>query len=354
MKSMTNKFALVALFCMCVSIFACTTKTNPIDNSATIKVPYTMYGGTRAGKILKTNDAINYDRLHQGSGLFTNAIFTVDTNLLWINTQIKLGCATKPTEKFSFQVVTSFAPSIRNSIAPFDQGYPNAACYDPTNKKIYVAMLSGVYENSKSGAINNWGPSTFGVTSPFIRGVIRTADGNIFAFDDNYRIHKSNGSGVVSTFSIVPLATTAANRPQTASGQDYFLSNANNRLILSDLKGISGALFSDDGGINWSKFSNVPAKGRFLMGKQVAYDGGYYTSIDSMGLYKMVGNSLQAQNGSLPANSRIWDITAKRNVYRTDVAKYYYYVGTDKGLYRSNDGLKNWEYAYFEEFTALY
>jgi hypothetical protein len=348
MNIMTNKISISILFCLCASTFACKQKENPIDNSNTIKVPYVLYAGGRLGDIFKTNDAVSFDKLNWGGSTFTNSIWALDSNVLWVNSKVNVGCGTKQTEKFAYKVApNSVSPLLKDGIIS-QEGYPNASYYDAVNKIFYLCALPELFENANFGEVNSFVLPIFTTSHSTITSITKTTDGNVYAFDINQKLFKRTGG--VGSFTPILYDTIFP----TGGGQFYFISNYNNTLILSDIEGFSGAYYSIDGGVNWSALAGCPANGRFLMGKQVAYNGNYYTSVDSLGMYRLQGTTLVKDDGGLPPNTRIWDMVGKRNVYRTDVAKYYFFLGTNKGLFRSDNNAKDWVKVYNEEFTALH
>jgi hypothetical protein len=349
---MKNSIIIAAFVWTSISFFACKPKENPLDNSNTIKVPYAMFMGTRHGDVLKTNDAESFNTIRYGAGAFLNCIWVLDTNILFQNNKVNVGNGMVPLEQIdlAFRPEPSFNSLVKNSSIT-EEGYPNTVCYDPAQKIVYACGLDlFLHQSTKNGAIGTWTNSPFATTSSVLRSITRTDNGDVFALDFSDDLYKRSG-GVGNFVKVVPAAGKGL---PSGGGQFYFISHINNRLTASDVEGISGIYYSDDFGVNWNKITGWPAKSRFLMGKQVAYNGDYYTSLDSLGLYKMVGNSIVRIDAGLPQYTRIWDIVGKRNVYRTDVAKYYFYIATDKGLYQSRNNMLDWELKYKEDVTALY
>jgi hypothetical protein len=336
--SIMNKSFLAAAALLSIIFSSCSKKENPIDNSNTIKVPYVLYFGTDVNNIYKTNDAVSYSTIKYGAGSFTQSIYSLDTNILFFNDKAHVANGMQLQFPVPFRTELGFSPLLLNGNKTI-LGYINSTCFDAGQKKMYACAIAPVptlYESNKNGAYGSWIVSPFTTTANSIRSVTATPDGNVYCMSDNLILYKRAGG--VGNFTIVPFG---ASKFSTGNNEVYFLSHHNNQLILSDASGKSGAFYSNDLGVNWFKIANSD-KGRFLMGKDVAYSGEYYTSKDSMGLFKLVGNALVPDNAGVPTYARIYDIVGKRNVYRTDVSKYYFFLGTNKGLFKSDNGMKDW------------
>ncbi len=341
-KSIIYISSIVALMTV---FFACQKKSQPLDNSQTIKVPYVLYGGTNSSAIYKTNNSQVWDKLKSESGAFTHGVYVCDTNLIFINDKVHVGSG-MVTNQYAHVQENSFTVFITNNDKKLP-GYVNNSVYDPAQKILYVCGIPKLMQSTATGKLGTYTASPFATTSGTIRSITVTANGDVWAWDVGNKLYKRTGG--INNFAIVNFGTK---KPRTANSEAYFISALDNKLIINDANG-SISMFSTDGGVNWDTIANSKFGKNVLMGKQVQYNGNYYVSADSIGMFRLNGNSFIKDDGGIPQNTRIWDIVGKRNVYRTDISKYYYFLGTSAGTFKSENNAKDWVKINDTVFTAL-
>jgi hypothetical protein len=348
-RTMKQIFALGALAILVgLGVVGCKKTPVIIDNSQTIKVPYALFLGSKLGQISKTNNGVDFQTMQDQPGTFSHAILLADSNIVYVRSVVSVGNGLVPLNKFAAQVETSFNPLLLNGVKT-DHSYPGIAAYDEKNKVSYICGLTYLYENSATGIIGQWKQASFGTTVVGTMGSVTVAsDGDVYCWDFGQKLFKKvNGIGGFSQ------VVFGANKPSVSNNEKYFISSYNSDLIATDRNG-SVSFISTDDGVNWTKLNGLPVNGQeILFAKQEKLNGNFYLSVDSTGLYKLVGNTYVRETSNIPSGSRVWDIVGKRNIYRTDAQKDYFYLATSAGLLMSENGTQTWNKIRNDEYTAL-
>jgi hypothetical protein len=345
MKNLT----ILALAVTVIGVFGCK-KLNTIDNSGTIKQPYVLYIGGLFGNLQKTNDAENFDTPYLNDGSLSFDVIVADTNIIHVRNKIHVANNNKPN--YAPVTMGNFT-TISNAVTnPITDKYVNVTLYDAINKNVYVitkevaankGIIIGQY-NGKSFA-NDMNVNT--VDQPYATTITQTKNGDIFVKGENKLVNTDQalyvrkGGLLTNTWTRVVPSTTAANVLPKLNG--WILGSIDNRLIAVNKYGYDTAMYSDNFGADWFPLAGLPDSVTTQCVKTCVLNNKLYVGTDSAGLWRLDGTTFVKSSNGLPATARIFDIVSKRNVYRTDVSKDYYFLATDKGLFISDFNATQWK-----------
>jgi hypothetical protein len=335
-----NKMFL-ALACVSTLILGSCDKYNTIDNSATIKTPYSLLTGGTSGELFKSNNDKEFSQLFWSDGSFTHDILVADTNIIHVRNRIYVANG----KSFPYSPVLKSNSTLVNdyvSLGLNDLGYKrvNTVLYDDARKHVYVCTKTGIELGLNNGATFSADPAKGALN--IATSIVKLDNGNIYAYDNTVP-----GSGKFyertpnSTLNVVN-AFTAKTGPSNTGNPIWTLASNVNNLYAFCKFGYSKPKYSTDNGTTWLSTTGFADSTLLFMAKTCKFNGVLYAANEKGGLYKLVGTNFVQINGGLPPGIRIYDIVGKRNVYRTDATKDYYYLATDLGLYKSEDNANNW------------
>ncbi len=332
-----KKLKLGLLWALAIGFSACE-KYNQIDNNATVTVPYVLFVGGEDGYLASTNDGFIYNDVYTASGSKpTRAIHIVDSNII----NIRENLYTAPPKR-----------ALQNKNLSVLQNDQNMSLYDAVNNRVYVCgrLTSGgaeriIYSEDKGItwlADNNYNIGNTGVPTPNdINSITQTTNGKLWITNQLHQIFVRTAKG---TWDKVTPTTTIDSIPAPIPGlpgQDWFISSHDTTLVLVDKTGNYGAYYSKDGGVKWKFLTGLPAV-PLLFAKQTDFGGQYFIGTKGAGLWRLNGTNMERTDGGMLPNTDIYSVVAKRIVYRTDIAKYFYFAATSTGLYRSENGAYDW------------
>jgi hypothetical protein len=331
-KSILGKLSLIAF--LAVATQSCK-KENGIDNNNVIKRPYALFSADAAGNLYKSNDGNNYSTVFPGDGVPLRSIITSKANILIVKDQAIFisendGKSFNPIKKG----VVTVPPNIK---------WPYFVLDVPQLNRIYISNLSagdgktayspenGTYFDSDT----NFSKKDF----PYLSESFTYLDNQIlFSFSPS-----GSANGISKLF--YKVAKDKAWEPQPTdlpSPHNFYLSHSGNRLIATDYEGSKGAFYSDDTGKTFKAYNGLPTTatlycthasfGKILIGTQ---SGGVYVCDAN-------ANTFSPSNGGLPANTTVYSVVGKDNIYKNDVSKRLFYIATNNGIYRSEDLAKSW------------
>lgn len=117
-------------------------KYNQIDNSGTVKTPYTLFMGGFYGALHKTNDGLYFNNLFPTDNSCVRQIIVADSNILYLKENLYVS----QNEGKSFQVCNQ-------NVIPFVDAFykyylPNTGLYNKTERKVYICVKNGVDRKS--------------------------------------------------------------------------------------------------------------------------------------------------------------------------------------------------------------
>lgn len=311
-----------------ITLFSCK-KENGIDNDTVVKKPYGLYVTSEKGELISTNNGDDYTTVFPVDGYATRSLATTSKGIVWIKANLFV----------SLDNGKSFNPKITVSLPPTPTTpWQNMLLSALDQERIYVTSTldKGIFYSDNNGS--SWSPDPnweIGVTGGDISSFTQLKNGVIYSRSN------SNGGALykkdnkTSNWNIV---TQTA--PMLPSNGTYYLSHFDNTLLATDVFGVNGVYFSNDGGQSWKQYPGLPA--RKLYSTQAPFDQVLLVGTDSMGVYRLQSGQFVPSNNGMPINATVYGIVGKNNIYKNGANKQFIYIATDQGLYRSEDLGQNW------------
>lgn len=318
-------------------------KENGIDNETVIKKPYGLFIGDEQGQLLNTTDGDYYKTLFPPDGYPSRALTTSGNNILWIKNNAHLsednGKNFNPTYMSVQQAIPRITP-----LTPWSQVMLDV----PGHERVYIASMLGkgiaYSENNGSTWITDmaWAED---VDGGLITSFAQLENGRLFAHsthNDSLYVRNDRNALWEWVEQISPLPSSAY----------FYITHFNNTLIATDIYGFEGVWGSNDEGSTWQRYSGLPP--RILYATHAPFNQTLLVGTDSLGVYRLEGNTFVSASYGLETGASIYAIRGKNNVYKNDVNKEYVYLATSKGLYRSDDLGRNWYLIKPGVYVALY
>jgi hypothetical protein len=372
-------FGLLTL--IAVGVHSCK-KTEGIDNNNVILTPYSLYFADTAGALYKTNDG----RKHEGvvfppDGRFTRALTASGNNLLWAKSYLYVSNNDGNNFSLTYDSLSRFIGLSCTS----DTAYMNQSMLvnlPRWDNRVYTMSSSsstnnwmGLVASDNNGNIRTWNFSasydTFGVgTMPIrMKSLTMLADGTLCGLaysgpadgdlinhrnfvkagkDDN--IYANRWKEVTANPKNLPyvfmgnMSGTPLPPYGTYTATGFFtLGHLNNRLIAIDATCNYGAWYSDDKGANWRPYGGLPT-GTPLLCIEAPFEEVCLVGTAGKGLYilNVQTDQWEPNNKGLASNLTVRSIAAKQNVYKNGTVRKFIYLATNKGIYESSDGGRNW------------
>lgn len=323
-------------------------KYNQIDNTRTIKTPYTLLIGTYNGSMHKTNDALYFNTFLFNDQRAIRQILTADSNILFL----------KQNFYYSKNDGASFKDSKLDVVDYLDLFYeyyiPNPAVYDKVEKKVYLCCKSGLAVSNDLGETftpeANWSPAP--PTNPLkMKSLTQLDNGTLYLMGDSAEQYYKQGANPWT------LVTPALPSPLISNNDTavWYIEHTHDTLIAIDFKGRYGVYYSTDLGVNWAACTGLPKRKEILFGNRPFGSDAFYVGLDSAGLYRLNGTVFESTGAGIPWWAKVTYVEGKRIIYRTDVMKYYLFCSTDIGLYisESSNG-QDWKLIKNGLFSTLF
>ncbi|MBK6329827.1 MAG: hypothetical protein IPL09_02275 [Bacteroidetes bacterium] len=329
-------------FALIFSISSCQ-KYNQIDNTRTIKTPYTLFIGTYNGAVYKTNDALYFSTLRFIDNSTIRQLIVADSNII----EIKQNCYYSKDDGKSFK---DSKLDVLDFLDPFYKYYiPNPAVYDRVEKKVYLCTKNGLTVSTDLGATfnpeTNWSPNP-PANNLNMRSLTQLDNGTLYLMGDSANQYYKQGTG---NWTLVAPTTTL---PRDTI---WYVSHSHDTLFAIDFYNKSGVYYSVNLGVDWKACTGLPKNKEILFGNRPFGSEAFYVGLDSGGLYRLNGTTFQSTGAGIPWWAKVSYVEGKRIIYRTDVMKYYLFCATDLGLYisESSDG-KDWKVIKTGLFSTLF
>lgn len=345
-KNLLGKLSLIALFAIATQ--SCK-KENGIDNNNVIQRPYVLYASDAVGNIINSNDGENFRTIFSGDGKPLRALITSKKNILIVK---------EKTVFFSENEGKLFNP-----IKPILVQVPSTILWPyfildiPSLNRIYICneRIGGVAQTAispENGTYFNPDTSWTENDTPLIMESFTYADNKIlFGYSQTGSLFA--GNKLFAKFEKDKVWTPVYTDLPNTAGARYYLSHTGSRLVATDYNAIStGAYYSDDSGKRFKPYTGLPV-GKTIHCTYSAYQT-LLVGTSGNGVYRTSGTAFEAANSGIPANTTVYSIVAKDNLYKNDAVNKYFYIATNKGIYKSEDLAKSWVKVKDGDYRLLY
>ncbi len=139
-------------------------------------------------------------------------------------------------------------------------------------------------------------------------------------------------------------------------GPAYYLSSNSSTLFLTDYEGLGGVWYTEDEGVHWFRFGQgaLPINRRWLCAASPSGGQSFLVGTDSSGVYRVDNGTFVPANVGLEKNMSVYSMAVKKNIYKNDEARTYVFIGTNKGIYRSEDLGITWDKMTSGSFDGKY
>jgi hypothetical protein len=306
------------------------------DNGRVVRTPYSLYFSDRLGGMYNTNNGEAYKIVFPKDGVAARSMLTSGNNLLWAKVNLHL----------SADNGRNFNP-VNFRIEPTAQWQ---SLMINAHSKVFLASADGIQESDDNGL--TWKPSvsdpTSNIVDPVVISFARLNSGNLFAVDGSGNIFRKTGPAPAAPQSWKQVSVTTG----YPAGK-YQIANFNDALVAGDVTGANGVWFSNNEGVDWTKYDGLP-NNQEVRSMYAPNGQGMLVGLDSLGIYRLVGTTFQPSNNGLTPFTTVYGITYKQDTYKNEVIKQYVYIATSTGLYRSEDLGQNWALMRSGEYRTIY
>ena len=300
-------------------------KENGIDNNNVISTPYALYYTDNQGALFNTNDGLHGKIIFPTDGWPQRAIAVSDTNVLFVKKNLHL----------STDNGNNFNPTDL-SVTPTANWQSIIINVTNQDNRLYLASTRGYGILISDDHGISWQVDTMvdkdNITSPFYpTSFAQLKGGNLFAFSNGLqKLYKRTSKS--DRWHEVAMTGLPAHT--------YFLSHQNEALIAADVSGSAGVYYSNDNGQNWYAYAGLPA-GSPIHAAYSPFERQLLVGTN-LGIYRLQSGNFVPSNAGLAAQTIVYSITGKTDIYKNGVIKEYVYIATSTGLYRSEDEGQNW------------
>lgn len=312
-----------------------------IDNDKVVKTPYSFYAANSEGWLINTNDGETFSSIFPPDGYAPSAILTAGKNLLFLKQNLHM--STNNGKNFN-PVFTNVKKFPWQSSIYYCMGQDRV--YTTSNAGNGIALSSDKGQSFQEDV--NWDagiPPVFEISSFAALG-----DNIMFAYSNvnNVTFRKDNAN--------------ANWRPVTAEGlfpvdgPGYYLSSNSTTLFLTDYAGLGGVWYTEDQGVHWFRFGQgaLPFNRHWNCAASPIGGQSFLVGTDSAGVYRVQNGTFVASNVGLEKNMSVYSMAVKKNIYKNDVTRTYVFIGTNKGIYRSEDYGETWDKMTTGSFDGKY
>lgn len=334
LKNLYGKLALAGF--MALTLHSCK-KENGIDNNNVVQRPYALYAVDSFGYIYHSNDGNEYETVFPGDGTPLRALTVIKNKIFIVKGDLVL---------YSTNEGRNFNP-IEKGLVNVPKNIPNAnfILSVPSLDRVYITNFLSIRGKISQSPYENNDFAYFLIDSSFT-DADTPFQVQSFAYTDNQILYGLSNTGSVNNVSKLYYKTGKDEKwkPQVTNLPSmpnlFYLNKWGNAIVATDFGGIQGAWYSNDTGKNFTAFTGLPV-GVNYPATCAAYDK-LLIGTEKMGVYLYNGSSFEPSNSGLPSGTSVFSIVAKDNYYKNGQVKKYFYIATNKGLYRSEDLAKSW------------
>lgn len=337
-----------------MGILAGCKKSDTINNGEVIKAPYSLYFTDSSGALYNTNDGKTYKVIFPSDGFQARSLITIDKNILWAKPNAYISTNNGRNFNLCHKYLRSVYKVAVNG-RKFDLNQ-SMMFYSDAWKHAYISSVEpsplnilGVLYNNGGGVLNSWlGDDywdTVQITVPnniTITSFTQLKNGTLVGYDGQHQ-RLFYRAAFLDRWKEA-YVNASAKLPDTLADNAFFsIGHYNNRIIAIDNIGSKGAYYSDDLGVNWTKFNGLPSNVP-LMCVASPFEELCLIGTDGQGLYLLNPNTnvFQPNNNGIAGNVTVRNIATKENVYKNDTRKQFVYIATSAGIYQSSDKGNTW------------
>lgn len=380
-----------------VAVFSGCNRTTGIDNNNVITTPFALYFSDTAGALYYTNDGRTYKGfVFPPDGRPCRSLVTSVYNVLWAKTHLYYSNNDGRNFNHTHDSLTSIPTMLCNG-EHMDLNQTMMLNSEKWNNRVYACSSAdnpsnwfGLIASDNFGNPKTWGydavydtDGRVGMLPVRVTSLTQTASGVLCALgysgpaqNDNYHVRNflkaakdgttdvkgrwrevsANPDGITYIWggngSGVPLPPYGATYIDTSY---FILGHINERLVAVDAHCHYGGWYSDDTGRNWKQYSGLPL-GVPLLCINAPFEEVCLVGTGGKGLYilNQHTNSWEPSNAGLGSNLSVRNIAFKKNIYKNGNVRKFIYLATNKGIYESADGGRNWVLTIPGNFVAVY
>lgn len=322
-------------------------KENGIDNDNVLKKPYSLYIGDDMGSVLNTNTGDSFKTIFMPDGFATRAIITSGHNILFVKGNVHMSDDNGRNFNLSDTSVNFFYLGLDGLLGIKNIQWQSIIWNATDHDRIYLAIRNnkGIKVSRDTG--KTWQVDTLwdeGIGNDMVTSITQLKNGTMFAYNvTNDSLYKKDNKD--DRWSWV-------NQKALLPSAPFYLTAYNNALVATDVTGMNGIYYSDNGGENWSSYSGLPSTA--LLSTAAPFGQTLLVGTYGQGIYRLQGNQFVPSNFGLDDHTSVYSIIGKNDVYKNGINTKYVYIATDKGLYRSADLGQNWVQVLPGSFVTVY
>jgi len=339
--------SLLILSCLAFSTLQSCKKESAlgVDNDKVVKTPYSLYAADNDGALISSTDGENYVNVFPPDGYATKLILTAGPNLMFLKENLHLSENNGQSFNPCFTKVKTFP---WQSMAYYFRNHNRAYITASMGKGIAYSDDNGkTWKEDEAWPSNT--PPSFEVSS--FTGLTSTSTLFCFSNKNNILFQKTSAD--------------ASWEPVTAEGffpvngtQFYLVSNSNT-LFLVDYTGKGGVWYSENSGAHWYRLEQGALPYNVKYNCALSPDGARSLVVGTdAGAYRVDDNSFVTANGGFEINTSVYSISLKSNTYKNDAVKHFVFIGTNHGIFRSEDRGRTWDKMTYadlnKKYTAIY
>lgn len=379
---------------MVLMVYSACTRTNGIDNNNVIRTPFSLYFSDTAGALFSSNDGRSYSKLaFPPDGKSCRAIATSGPNILWAKNNLYYSDNNGKNFNWTYDTLAQFAnrncdgrlvtlnQTMLMSFPKWDNRVYSMSASPDASRNWLGLMYSDQFGNPRTWILDVYF-DTMGVGQVPVRmkSLTMLANGTLCGlaysapvpndtvhhrnfvrkgkddavYENRWKEVTANPDGISYIYGGNSSGTPL---PPYGSMTDigfFHLGHLNNRLIAIDATCNYGAWYSDDEGANWQKYSGIPDNTSLLC-IDAPFEEVCLIGTSGKGLYILNTHTgmWEPNNKGLASNLTVRDIAAKSNIYKNGTVRKFIYIATDKGIYESADGGRNWTLAFPGNYVAV-
>ncbi|MCB0698063.1 MAG: hypothetical protein KDC07_11905 [Chitinophagaceae bacterium] len=334
----------------CVALAALTlqscNRSGGLDNLNVITKPYSLLFSDAKGLIYSTNDGQRFEVYTGSDGIPVQTLATSGERMLMVKQGgtilfVSDGANDKfPNFNPTYDSINLFAfgPSMIINLP----GYNDSGAVK--KDRIYLASRKGsgiVYQDYNGNNDSTW----FQVGDPALTDKVtsfaRQANGTIVAFDD-----VSRKIWIKPDLATAWINKPATNLPAAGNGQMYIITQKNDIIAVAVNGNTDGIWRSSDDGATFSKLpdimvDNVPLKD--ITCAAAPFGKVLIACTKNHGIWRFSAQGAwESASVGLKEGAEVYAISYKNNTFKNEKTGEYVFVGTNRGLYRSDDLGQNW------------